>query len=87
MTLKLFLKGILADLSLGPLLGIHLLQTRVFSFKLFEPLNRLGIHVTILGKPLIQCRSAHVVLPRQLRNRHPSFQLLQNRHDLTVRKP
>ena len=68
MALKLSLKGILADLSLDPLLGIHLLQTRVLSLKLFEPLNHRGVHAAVLGTPLIQRRGADIVLPRQLRN-------------------
>ena len=53
MALKLSLNGILADLGLDSLLGVHLSETRILSLKLFEPLNHRVIHAATLGVPLI----------------------------------
>jgi len=62
MALQLSLEGFLAKLCLQALFSIHLLESAVLVFQLFEPLHHRGIHAAKFGTPLIELSRTHAVL-------------------------
>ena len=84
MALPLSLKGLLTQIRLKPLLGIHLLQAPVLVLELLEPLHHRGVHAAKPRAPLIERRTADAVLAAEVRDLDPGFSLLEHRHDLAV---
>ena len=61
---------------------IHLFQSPVFVFQLFQLLQGAGIHATVLALPLIERTFAESVLAAQLIESHSTFGFLQDVDDL-----
>jgi hypothetical protein len=78
------LQGLLNDLSLEPLLGIHLLEPPVLVFEFLEASHQGGIHAAELAAPLVKRGRADAVFPAQFRDRAAALGLLENGDDLAV---
>ena len=62
MALPLFCHGLLDDLGLEALLGVHLLESAVFLLQLLEPSHQGGIPTAVLGAPLVDGGAAYAML-------------------------
>ncbi len=74
----LFCEGIVEDLRLQPLLGIHLLEPGVLDPQLLEPGYHGRIHTAVLGPLLIKRHRADPKPPIDLGNRHAGLNSLQS---------
>ncbi len=68
-------------------LGVHLLQTTVFLFKLLEPLHIRGFHTAVFGLPVVIGRIGDAVLPTNLLDQSAAFNLFQDLDDLGLAVP
>ncbi len=74
MTLPLFLQSLLDDLSLQPLVGIHLFKLPVL---VFEAGHQRGAHPTEFATSFIKRSPADAVLPAELWDRAATLRLLE----------
>ena len=68
MPLQLSLKGFIADLSDDALLNVHLIETYILRFQLFEALHHQSIHTAELRKPLQDSGAVNVVFASNFRD-------------------
>jgi hypothetical protein len=69
-------------MALSSVIGHDLLQPRIFFLQLFQLLYLVRFQPHVLLLPPVERLLRHSHYSEQLRQRHSSFGLLQNRHDL-----
>ena len=79
-----FLQGLLDDLSLEPLLGIHLLEPPVLVFEVLEPGHERGVHAAELAAPFVKRGRTDAVFPAEFGDRATALCLLEYGNDLAV---
>ena len=71
-----FCEGLLDDLSLEALLGIHLLEPSVLVFEFLQSGHQGGVHAAEFAAPFVERRRTDAVLPAQFWNRATGLGLL-----------
>jgi hypothetical protein len=78
------LQGLLDDLDLQALLGIHLLEPPVLVFEFLEPGHERGVHAAELAAPFVERGRTDAVFPAEFRYWATALCLLEYRNDLAV---
>ena len=77
MAWSVFSEGLLEDIRLEPLFGIHLPEPGIFRLQFFPAGQQGDIHAAALLPPLVKRRCANAQISTPLRDRQSGFNALE----------